>query len=74
MRRECDRQRLDFEPISAEKDANHCGLQLAGLVARPIGRHMMRPEQANRAYERLESEFRRSPQGKVQGWRLKRFP
>ena len=78
FRRVCDAnatgKRLDFEPIIAGKQANHCGLQLADLVARPIGRHVMNPAQANRAYAVLESKFRRSPAGRIDGWGLKCFP
>jgi hypothetical protein len=78
FRRVCDAnatgQRLEFEPVFAKKEANHCGLQLADLVARPIGRHLMKPGQSNRAYEQLEKKFRRSPEGSVHGWGLKCFP
>jgi len=78
FRRVCDKnatgQKLDFEPIFASKKANHCGLQLADLVARPIGRHRMNPSQPNRAYDVLEKKFRRSPTGSIDGWGLKCFP
>ena len=33
------------------------GLQLADLVARPIGLNMFRPEQENRAFEVLKKKF-----------------
>lgn len=65
---------LDLEPIFVRKDANHCGLQLADLIARPIGRHVMKPDQANRAYDVIATKFRRSPKGKVEGWGLKVYP
>jgi hypothetical protein len=78
FRRVCDAnatgQRLEFEAVFAKKEANHCGLQLADLVARPIGRHFMNPGQSNRAYEQIEKKFRRSPDGSVHGWGLKCFP
>jgi Protein of unknown function (DUF3800) len=78
FRRVCDLnatgQRLDFEPVFAKKAANHCGLQLADLVARPIGRHTVQPTQPNRAYQLLEQKFRRSPDGSIQGWGLKCYP
>lgn len=78
FRRVCDANatgtRLDFEPIFASKKANHCGLQLADLVARPIGRYRMRPDQPNRAWSVLETKFRRSPKGSIDGWGLKCFP
>lgn len=65
---------LDLEPVFVRKDANHCGLQLADLIARPIGRHVMNRAQANRAYDIIETKFRRSPGGKVEGWGLKVYP
>lgn len=78
FRRICDanatRQKLDFEVLFAGKQANHCGLQLADLVARPIGRHRMDPKQPNRAYDVLKAKFRKSPTGAVEGWGLKYFP
>ncbi len=78
FRRVCDANatgtKLDFEPLFASKKANHCGLQLADLVARPIGRYRMNPGQPNRAYSVLESKFRRSANGKIEGWGLKCFP
>lgn len=33
------------------------GLQLADLVARPIGMHVLRPEQKNRAFDVLKAKF-----------------
>jgi len=55
FRRICDRnatgKRLPFEIILADKKCNSAGLQIADLIARPIGRKMLKPEQPNRAYE-----------------------
>lgn len=65
---------LDLEPIFVRKNANHCGLQLADLIARPIGRHVMKPDQPNRAYDIIKTKFRASPTGKVEGWGLKVYP
>lgn len=65
---------LDFEPMFVKKAANHCGLQLADLIARPIGRHIMNPAQSNRAYDIIARKFRRSPTGEVHGWGLKCYP
>ncbi len=44
---------LPFELIFADKQSNSAGLQLADLVARPVGIHILRPEQENRAFNRL---------------------
>jgi hypothetical protein len=65
---------LDHEPVFSKKDANHCGLQLADLVARPVGLKQLNPAQPNRAYDVLEKKLRRSPAGKIEGWGLKCFP
>lgn len=78
FRRVCDGQNmaeelLPFEPVFASKRVNCCGLQIADLVARPIGRHILRPDQANRAYTIIERKFRQSG-GQVKGRGLKVFP
>jgi hypothetical protein len=65
---------LPFEIIIADKKCNSAGLQLADLVARPIGRKILNPRQANRAYDILKQKFRRNSQGEVKGWGLKEFP
>ena len=63
-----------FEPVFASKGTNSTGLQLADLIARPIGRHVLKPQQANRAYEIIEKKLRRSTAGEVKGWGLQCFP
>lgn len=60
--------------VLADKQANSAGLQLADMVARPIGRRLLDPKQANRAYDILESKFRRNRAGKIEGWGLKCYP
>jgi hypothetical protein len=40
-----------FEIIFADKKTNSIGLQVADLIARPIGLQTLRPDQPNRAYE-----------------------
>jgi len=67
-------RRLPFQMVIASKLSNCAGLQLADLVARPIGIRCLRPEQPNRAYEIIETKFRRSPAGEIRGWGLKVFP
>jgi hypothetical protein len=79
FRRVCDGDnraggRLPFNIVMADKKCNAPGLQIADLVARPIGRKLLDPAQANRAYDILERKFRRSPEGKIGGWGLKVFP
>lgn len=48
---------LPFEVIFSDKKVMSSGLQLADLVARPIGLHTLRPEQQNRAFEVLTKKF-----------------
>lgn len=50
------------------------GLQFADLAAYPIARHVIDPVKPNPAYDILKKKFRRSPQGKIEGWGLKLFP
>ena len=79
FRRVCDganfcRKPLPFAIVLAPKQSNAPGMQIADLVARPIGIKTLRPDKPNRAYEILEAKFRRSPQGDIRGWGLKTFP
>lgn len=78
FRRVCDNNRtkriLPFEIILADKRSNSAGLQIADLIARPIGRQILKPEQPNRAYEIIEKKFRRNSKGNLNGWGLKLFP
>ncbi len=62
FRRLCDGSnklgiRLPFDVIFVDKKANSAGLQLADLVARPVGMSVLRPEQANRAFDVLKRKF-----------------
>lgn len=62
FRRVCDGAndlgiQLPFDIIFADKKANSSGLQLADLVARPIGLSVLRPTQENRAFDVLKRKF-----------------
>lgn len=48
---------LPFDVVSVNKQANSTGLQLADLVARPIGISYLRPNQANQAFDILKQKF-----------------
>jgi hypothetical protein len=79
FRRTCDNnatgKQLFFEPVFAPKTINSSGLQIADLVARPIGINILNPGQTNRAYEIIVNKFRRNPKtGSERGWGLKIFP
>jgi len=67
-------RQLPFQIVFADKKTNSSGLQLADLVARPIGRAILNPAQANRAYEIIQEKFYCDAQGKKTGWGLKCFP
>ncbi len=67
-------RRLPFEIVFADKKSNSGGLQLADLVARPVGLSVLRPKQANRAFQVLEDKFYRDGKGRKEGWGLKCFP
>ncbi|MEO6716245.1 MAG: DUF3800 domain-containing protein [Novosphingobium sp.] len=81
FRRICDGanrlgRRLPFEIILADKRVNSAGLQLADLVARPVGIHYLRPSQINRAFEILKMKFfcrggRQELGNGYEGWGLK---
>lgn len=79
FRRVCDvssngGSKPNYNIVFAHKRTNSCGLQLADLIARPIGRKILMPKQENRAYEIIEPKFRHSDTGKIDGWGLKVFP
>ena len=62
FRRICDGNnasnlRLPFDVVFADKKTNLAGLQLADLVARPVGINYMRPSQANKAFDVLKPKF-----------------
>lgn len=62
FRRLCDgdkqgSRQLPFSILFADKKTNLTGLQLADLVARPIGLNYLRPTQANQAFELLKKKF-----------------
>lgn len=62
FRRVCDgnnkfKRKLPFEIIFSDKKVMSSGLQLADLVARPIGLNLLKPEQPNRAFNILKKKF-----------------
>ena len=79
FRRICDGRnmigRLDcLDILFVDKRANSSGLQIADLLARPIGLKVLRPDQPNRAYDVIQAKFRRSPAGEPRGYGFKVFP
>ena len=63
-----------FEIVFADKKSNSAGLQLADLTARPIGRHVLNPEQPNRAWDVVQGKLYRHGARPQLGWGLKIFP
>ncbi len=84
FRRICDGEnywniQLPFDVVFADKRVNSVGLQLADLVARPIGLSVLRPEQENRAFNLLKRKFfcsggREKVGEGFESWGLKIFP
>ena len=65
---------LPLQLVMIPKASNSAGLQLTDLMARPVTLKHLRPQQPNRAYDIIETKFRRSPAGKIEGWGLKLLP
>ncbi|KAF3981589.1 MAG: DUF3800 domain-containing protein [Methylococcales symbiont of Hymedesmia sp. n. MRB-2018] len=62
FRRICDgnnylKKPLDFKIVLANKQSNSTGLQLADLVARPVGVNYLRPDQDNRAFQVIKNKL-----------------
>lgn len=79
FRRILDNTRLEglsgtLDIVLASKKTNSAGLQLADMVARPIGRHLLAPGQPNRAFDVLREKFRCSEEGEIEGRGLKVYP
>jgi hypothetical protein len=70
---------LPFNVCFADKKVNSAGLQLADLVARPIGMHVLKPQQDNRAFGVLRQKFycsggRDNVGEGFENWGLKVYP
>lgn len=84
FRRMCDGAnrlgiQLPFDIIFATKQVNSTGLQLADLVARPVGMSVLRAGQENRAFDVLKRKFycsggREGVGEGFENWGLKIFP
>ncbi|MBK8093385.1 MAG: DUF3800 domain-containing protein [Verrucomicrobiaceae bacterium] len=65
---------LPFDLVMVPKASNSAGLQLADLIARPIGLHHLRPHQPNRAFDILKTKFYRDAGGGLDKTGLLRVP
>lgn len=66
-------KKMNFDIVIANKQCNSTGLQLADLIARPIGMNYLRPGQENKAFEIIEKKPRKH-NGEYKGFGLKIFP
>jgi hypothetical protein len=67
-------EKLPLDIEFADKKANLPGLQLADLVARPVGMSILRPDQTNRSFEAVRGKLYTNSRGAYLGWGLKCFP
>ncbi len=79
FRRLCEKNRDEgrgypFDVVFVDKKANHLGLQLADLLARPIGLSILRPDQPIRTYEVMEKKLLPHLLEKQDGRDLRCFP
>ena len=56
---------FDWKIMFCDKRSNSSGLQLADLIARPVGLKHLKPDQPNRAYDVIAQKVR---------WWVKKFP
>lgn len=69
-----DFSRMQFALHFVNKQANSSGLQLADLVARPIGLHILKPYQGNQAFDIIREKLVSHSNGVFKGKGLKVFP
>lgn len=79
FRRTCAQQNylgatFPFDIRFSHKQCNSTGMQLADLVARPIGQEVLQPGSQKQIYPIIQSKFRRSASGTISGYGLKVFP
>ncbi|MFK0332608.1 DUF3800 domain-containing protein [Rhizobium sp. NPDC090275] len=63
-----------FDIVFASKQANSTGLQIADLIARPIGLRILKGDQPNRAFDVIREKLWKGPAGKSFSSGLKVFP
>jgi hypothetical protein len=64
----------NFDIVFVSKQANSAGLQLADLIARPIGLRILREAQKNRAFDIIEPKIWKGPHGHSWPYGMKVFP
>jgi len=53
----CATQSYNLEMVLAHKQTNSIGLQLADMIARPVGRKFLNQDENNRAFEIIEKKL-----------------
>ena len=74
FRRICEDKKYNLKLRMASKLTNCAGLQIADLIARPIGLNIMRPEQANRGFEIVAKKLRTDKSANYKNYGLKVLP
>ena len=74
FRRICEDKQYNLKLRMASKLTNCAGLQIADLIARPIGLSVMRPTQANRGFEIVAKKLRADKYGNYKNYGLKVLP
>lgn len=69
-----DFSKIDYRIGFLDKKSNSVGLQIADLIARPIGLHVLRPEQQNKAFNIIKGKFIKNETGAYHTKGLKIFP
>jgi Protein of unknown function (DUF3800) len=64
----------EFDIVFTSKQTNSSGIQIADLLARPIGLSVLRPQQPNRAFDIIKCKLWLGPEGTDSSFGLKVFP
>jgi len=64
----------NLEMLIRPKASNSIGLQIADLVARPIGLHRLRPDQKNKAYDIIKTKYMSEALPDLLRSRMKKLP
>ncbi|MCC2626179.1 MAG: hypothetical protein K0R14_2052 [Burkholderiales bacterium] len=74
FRRICENNKYNLKLRMASKQTNCAGLQLADLIARPIGLRILRPTQPNRGFDIVQKKFMSDSKGNYIGCGLSLLP
>lgn len=74
FRRICENNIYNLKLRMASKQTNCAGLQLADLIARPIGLSILRPTQPNRGFDLVRKKFITDSKGNYMGYGLSILP